>query len=417
MLCIAACLLAAPVAPWPADAATGENCRVCHRDVLTGPHAGIGCSPCHGDDRATVRNPALVADRAARCVACHRGYDRLFDHPMTTRSAERRFVADTLGRADGAFFRNQCGGCHVTGCLDCHPGGGHALTRPRDSQCLSCHRGYFVGTDYHGRAPREDALRYQRGELANGETFLPMLPDVHAEAGMGCADCHSMASLVAGKRTAKGCIDCHTPDPRVVEHRIAAHRDRLECVACHAAWAPQEYGTFWLRFTNSPRLQSRFQVVTRQDDWVKSAYLKRQDAPPLALNEAGRVSPARPQFILYHSDFRNERVVGQENRLLAARWKTFAPHTIRRETVMCDGCHDNPRRFLLEPPHERIYRTRADGLSLDSFWDRTGQRMANGTFMEPERVRRMGVRTPEYTKGYLERWRDLTGDAGGSSRR
>ncbi|MCP6717754.1 hypothetical protein NL524_31210, partial [Klebsiella pneumoniae] len=78
---------------------------------------------------------------------------------------------------------------------------------------------------------------------------------------------------------------------------------------------------------------------------------------------------------------------------------------------------DNPRRFLLEPPHERIYRTRADGLSLDSFWDRTGQRIANGTFMEPERVRRMGVRTPEYTKGYLERWRDLTGDAGGSSRR
>jgi hypothetical protein len=102
---------------------------------------------------------------------------------------------------------------------------------------------------------------------------------------------------------------------------------------------------------------------------------------------------------------------------LAAEWKAFFPHTVRRGTVMCDGCHDNPRRFLLERDKERIYRLRDDGLSLDSFWRREGQRVVNGSFMDPERVRKMAVRTPAYTKGYIEKWQRLTGDAGTSSRR
>lgn len=413
MLCIAV-FLTAVVPSSPVSGA--ENCRVCHREQLTGPHREIGCSACHGDDRATVRNPATAIDRAARCVACHRGYGRLFDRAMATREPERAFVAGTIGRTDGSFFATQCNGCHVRGCLDCH-GGGHALERPRDGRCLACHRGYFVGADYHGQAPREDAFRYQRGPQANGETFLPMLPDVHAEAGLSCGDCHSMASLVAGRPAAKRCTDCHRPDPRVIEHAIPAHLERLECYACHAAWAPQEYGTFWLRFTDSPRKQAQFGAVPHRDDYLKSAYLKKQDAPPLGLNAAGRVSPLRPEFILYLTDIRSERVVGQENRLLAARWKAYFPHTVQRGTVLCDGCHDNPRRFLLEPAAERLYRLRDDGLQLDSFWDRRGQRVANGAFLAPERVRKMAERTPAFTRSYLRKWKQLTGDAGGSSRR
>ena len=411
---IAVFWLAAALAS-PADGA--ENCRACHRDAISGPHAAIGCTPCHGDDRSTVGNPASAVDRAARCVACHRGFDRLFDHAMATRTAERQFAARTVGRFDGGFWADNCTGCHVRGCLDCHGGMGHAISRPRDGACLECHRGYFVGSDYHGRAPREDAFRFQRGPFAGGEQFLPMLPDVHAEAGIGCGGCHDMASLAAGRRSGKGCRDCHEPDQRVVEHRIPAHRERLECYACHSAWAPQEYGTFWLRFIDSPRRQARFTAIPHQDEWMKSAYLKRQDAPPLGLNSAGKVSPIRPQFILYFSDIRSERAVGEENRLLAAEWKAFFPHTVRRGTVMCDGCHDNPRRFLLERDKERIYRLRDDGLSLDSFWRREGQRVVNGSFMDPERVGKMAVRTPAYTKGYIEKWQRLTGDAGTSSRR
>lgn len=413
MLSIAACL-AALLAASPADA--GENCRACHRDVISGPHAGIGCSPCHGSDTATVRRPDTSADRAARCVTCHRGFDRMFDHAMATRDREKKFASRTVGRHDGAFFDNQCGGCHVTGCLDCHPGGGHAIRKPADGECLSCHRGYFVGADYHGRAPREDALRFQRGEVAGGDSYLQMTPDVHAEKGISCGACHDMKSLAAGKKSGKTCTDCHSIDRSVPEHRIAAHITRMECFACHSAWTPQEYGTFYLRFSDSSQLRD-FPLATRQDDYVKSGYLKKQDAPPLGLNAAGKISPIRPQFILYFSDIRNHGPVGQENRLLAAEWKALFPHTVRRGSVLCDGCHDAPARFLLEPERTRIYQVREEGLTLRSFWDRDGQRVVNGSFLQPERVRKLAERTPEYAREYVRKWQTVTGQDGRSSRR
>ena len=75
-----------------------------------------------------------------------------------------------------------------------------------------------------------------------------MLPDVHAERGMTCAACHTMRSLQEGKRAARTCRDCHpAPSRSVPEHSFAAHLEKMECVACHAAWAPQEYGTFLVR--------------------------------------------------------------------------------------------------------------------------------------------------------------------------
>ena len=80
-------------------------------------------------------------------------------------------------------------------------------------------------------APREENMRYQRGPTPYGEPFLKMLPDVHAERGMGCSACHSMKSLVAGQRSSKSCRECHQPDPKVIEHSIAAHMEKLECAA------------------------------------------------------------------------------------------------------------------------------------------------------------------------------------------
>ena len=74
------------------------------------------------------------------------------------------------------------------------------MAPPGDDACLRCHGGYFVGWDYHGRAPREDHERYQRGAEANGEPFLKMLPDIHHELGLTCADCHTMRSLQERRR-------------------------------------------------------------------------------------------------------------------------------------------------------------------------------------------------------------------------
>jgi hypothetical protein len=132
-----------------------------------------------------------------------------------------------------------------------------------------------------------------------------------------------------------------------------------------------------------------------------------QDAPPLGLNSAGRISPIRPQFIAYYTDIQTARNSGPENSLLAAEWRAFFPHTIQRGTVTCEGCHDNPRRFLLEPESQRIYQLRKDGMKLDSFWSQTGQKMTNGNFMSASRFLQMSKKGAAYKKAYIEKWKQL----------
>ena len=118
------------------------------------------------------------------CLACHPAARPALAGPMSTRDAERRFVCRAFGHEEGdRFFARSCGGCHVSSCRDCHGDAPHLAGKPADEACLRCHRGYFVGGDYHGRAPREDHARYRRGPTAGGEPFLKMLPDVHREIG------------------------------------------------------------------------------------------------------------------------------------------------------------------------------------------------------------------------------------------
>ncbi|GAM09322.1 hypothetical protein OR1_01597 [Geobacter sp. OR-1] len=410
-LCIAAFLTVISIS----SAVAAENCRVCHRVVVTGGHAGLACLDCHVSESATIADPSVPMGGGTPCLRCHKEFGGIFSGPMTTRSNEIAFVARSYGRGDGRFFEKNCTGCHLKSCLDCHEGGGHDLRKPATERCLSCHRGYYVGWDYAGRAPREESLRYQRGRSASGEHYLTMRPDIHFEKGLACGDCHSMKSLAAGRKSSRNCTDCHKIGSGPVEHRIKAHLEKMECFTCHSAWAPQEYGTFFLRFTESP---------SREDFWLKgsevpgeylrSAYLKRQDEPPLGMNSRGKVSPIRPQFIAYYTHIRREQVAGRENRLLAAEWLAFFPHTIRRGTLLCDGCHDAPSRFLVEARKERIFRPADDGMGLESFWDRRGQRVANGSFLSEDRVKKLQTRGPEFQKGYLEKWQLFSNRVEGS---
>lgn len=409
-LCIAAFLMAVSIDV----SVAAENCRVCHRVAVTGVHRSLACLDCHVSESATVADPA-AAGADSPCVRCHKKFGELFNRDMATRAPEQAFVTRSYAKVDRHFFEKNCTGCHLKSCLDCHDGGGHDLRKPVTERCLSCHKGYYVGWDYVGRAPREDSLRYQRGRSADGDYYLTMRPDIHFEKGLSCGDCHSMQSLATGKRSAKGCLDCHKVSAGPVEHRIKAHLEKLECYACHSAWAPQEFGTFYLRFTESP---SRDDFWLKGGDtpgeYLKSAYLRKQDEPPLGLNSRGMISPIRPQFIAYFTHIRREQVVGNENRLLAAEWKAFFPHTVRRGTLLCDSCHDAASRFLLESRTARIYRLAEDGMGLESFWDRRGQRVANGSFLPEERVKRLMDRGPAFQKGYIERWQLFSNRAGGS---
>jgi hypothetical protein len=147
--------------------------------------------------------------------------------------------------------------------------------------------------------------------------------------------------------------------------------------------------------------------------WRKSAHLKRQDVLPLGLDEQGLVSPIRPRFLLFVTDPRN----GVENRLVAAEWRAFSPHTVRRGTVACGGCHDNRRRFLLEQDAERLYPLEKDGLPLRSYWNRDGQTVVNGAFFPPGRYERMNIKSPEYARQVVNRWQKLLDPAADPLRR
>jgi len=367
-------------------------------------HGGLVCVSCHHMAGGKIPDG---------CAVCHNGYDRIFASPMTHRTGEKQFVQRSYARFDSEFWSKNCDSCHVTGCRDCHDG--LQPSKPSVAACQKCHKGYYTGWDYSGRAPREDNMRYQRGIAVNGETFLKMTPDVHYRAGMTCGACHSMASLMRGQRSSKRCLDCHTPSRKPVEHRIAAHMQRLECYACHSAWGAQEYGTFFLRFRDR-RFKEDFDLKPGASaEYLRSAYLKSQDAPPLGINAAGRVSPIRPQFIAYYTDIMSARNSGPENTLLTAEWRAFFPHTIQRGTVTCEGCHDTPRRFLLEPENQRIYGLKKDGMGLESFWSQGGQRMVNGNFMAAERYGRMSSKSPSYTKAYVEKWKNFLNRVDNSS--
>jgi len=377
-------------------------------------HDGLACGSCHRQGGA-ASDPAAASGRAVGCVVCHRGHDRIFDHAMATRSGEKAFVARSYARVDSGFWDKNCTSCHIRSCLDCH-GTDSGIAKPSVSVCQKCHMGYFTGWDYSGRAPREDNMRYQRGITVNGETFLKMLPDVHYSAGMTCGACHSMNSLAEGKKSSKGCRDCHRPDVKVIEHRIKAHMERLECYACHSAWGAQEYGTFFLRFRDQ-RMKDDFDIKPGSSgEYLRSAYLKKQDSPPLGINSRGKVSPIRPMFIAYYTDIMTARNNGPENRLLAAEWRAYFPHTVQRGSVTCEGCHDNPTRFLLEPKSKRIYNLKKDGMSLESFWLQKDQRVSNGSFIDAGCYQRMSSKSPAYTKVYIEKWKTFLNRVENSSR-
>lgn len=373
-------------------------------------HGGVYCGLCHGGKSASSDSQNHA------CSVCHPSENHIFDHAMSSRHGEKAFVQRSYGNVDSAFWDKNCTSCHVTSCRNCHDLD-TIQKKPTVATCQRCHKGYYTGWDYSGRAPREDNMRYQRGITVEGETFLKMLPDVHYTKGISCGACHSMGSLAAGQKSSKICTDCHTVNKKILEHSYRAHLQKLECYACHSAWAPQEYGTFYLRFRDQ-RMKEDFDLKpTGSLEYLKSAYLKRQDAPPLGINARGRISPIRPMFIAYYTDIMTARNNGPENTLLTAEWRAYFPHTIQRGSVTCEGCHDNPGRFILEQQSKRIYNLAKDGMTLGSFWQQEGQRVVNGSFMDSARYGRMSGTNSSYIQGQVKKWKLLLGHVDASSQR
>lgn len=387
----------------------GKTCTDCHKVKLTDAHKNASCTSCHIKNDTHYAKAAEFRTGAQGCLTCHAGYKNMLTSPMHKRDAEQKFVHESYGKKDPAFYAKNCSSCHVTSCTDCHKGKSvHETVKPKTDACTTCHSGYYTGIEYTGLGVRDDHERHGRGIEHNDELYAKMLPDVHHEKGMQCSACHSMKSLAEGKPFSKTCTDCHKVNKNSsVEHSIPEHMEKMECWTCHSAWASQEYGTFWIRFRNTEYDDYFRWVKTPNNEYAKSSHTKDYTPPPIGINSRGKYSPIRPQYTAFFTYVVGDGAKGKENEMLANNYKALFPHTVRREVVMCESCHKNNKRLMRETEEERIFDLKKDGLEIESFHNKKDFKVTNGRFINDEEYKRITDDDPRYKRLSIKKWKQL----------
>lgn len=259
-----------------AQARGEEQCGACHTVPGQFPPyhdpRHIGCAACHGGDPAATEPaqahtgletyPGRMATAARFCgqTACHpeqvARVERSLMHTAAGMIALTRAVLGEAGDTEqtlhpgalqetgvDSYLRKRCVSCHLGnerthhgqrvtdrggGCGACHlqvvevpPG----LPRPHprltlhapDARCFGCHsRSSRIALNYAGLAETDDTSP-ATAQLEDGRAVVHAPPDVHAEAGMGCVDCHTAAETMGdGTRPSHmrealdiQCVDCH----------------------------------------------------------------------------------------------------------------------------------------------------------------------------------------------------------------
>jgi hypothetical protein len=317
----------------------------------------------------------------------------------------------------------------------------HALVRNGGvTACLKCHNSNHVGADFVGlyekdshRGFRSPFVDGRQAPRIYGSEQHRLAPDIHFRAGMSCTDCHILdevhgtgeppASAAPGVKIS--CEGCHVRgdhpaisadadgrriltgyqsrevpvwNPLLIPHGVDAHRNRLRCSSCHAAWSFQDYGfhlmleeraDYWkwapTAAQNDPQVQdlltrnvgtfaelvppagspipekpeSQWELPTMRDwltgerragAWFRGYTDRSWSRPPLGLDEKGRIAVMRPihQYVLSH--------VGPDAGLLLDRiipitgagspalvCNPYGPHTISAKGRACHECHGNPK--------------------------------------------------------------------------
>ncbi len=315
-----------PAASLPAAAANQPpplpGCRNCHTQITLDTNHTLACTSCHqGTDSADksaahkglLPAPAAPSSMAATCGQCHsRQIESCAQSSHYTLSNAVNLVRSHFGiqpslagltdipesaRPTNAgelvddMLRRRCLRCHVytagdqypyvqrgIGCASCHMQfidgklQNHAFIRPREQQCLGCHYGNHVGSDFTGRYEHDYNWEY-RTPYTTKEPFLrpygvelhQLTQDIHRQRGLTCLDCHRGGQITGGQNPVT-CQDCHSPQPQAVpalpglrregtqlilravtdgkDHPIpqlnhpahAKYMGRVDCQVCHAQW-------------------------------------------------------------------------------------------------------------------------------------------------------------------------------------
>lgn len=311
------------------------KCISCHTETHGGPDHRFACTSCHaGNSKEKDSDKAhfgLVADPAhpnhltTVCGQCHeKEVTGISTSLHLTLGNKINLVRQTYGAEQQLsslteipkhedpesilelvddLLRRRCLTCHLyyqgesysatshgTGCAACHmafkkgkPVSHEMLASPTDNQCLSCHYGNYVGSDYYGRYEHDLNEEYRTPYYVNQDTrpygveYHQLIPDIHQQKGLHCIDCHSGNELMnTGNFVKPSCRSCHdrallkeslpqgvsvTGDAFVFTIKDTgetlplttmthpAHKlvDRVDCQACHAQWSFNDGSTHLLR--------------------------------------------------------------------------------------------------------------------------------------------------------------------------
>lgn len=283
------------------------------------------------------------------CQDCHTSMDVHGDGNITT---------TTLGQVE-----IECTDCHGT--PDKYPwelalGYGDEFglppgSEPRGVASLKLFSQQQFGFDYNRQA---GFLLSARGnplgnvvKTAGGEVV------VHSAAG------HDLKAPLL-KTAAQG-NTWQSPSGKTAMMDLPRHMARMECYACHSAWAPQCYGCHVKVDYSDPKAMGM--------DWVDSVDIpgritekssfRRWEDPLLGINGEGRVSPIIPGCqVVFTVKGKNGRVlaanqmpgnaseaasIGQDHIPLALDMAPVQPHTTQARARRCESCHATPKTLGL----------------------------------------------------------------------
>ncbi len=310
--------------------------------------------------------------------------------------------------------------------------------------CLKCHNSNHVGADFVGlfekdfhRGFRSPIIAGKQPPTIYGSEQNRLSPDIHFKAGMQCTDCHTTDEIhgngeisdSAESHVRISCEGCHVRgdhpailkdghgnltllkgkgrrvprwNPQSIPHLVEAHREKLTCSACHAAWSFQDYGfhlmleeraDYWkwapTAAQNDPQVQDllRRNVGTfvelmpplegkappkpmenwelpftrdwltgedRPGAWFRGFTARRWERPPLGVDHRGKVSIMRPmfQYVVSHVDAEGNLLMDRQipttgGGFPALIMNPYTPHTTAKIGRSCQECHGNTKAIGL----------------------------------------------------------------------
>jgi hypothetical protein len=213
------------------------------------------------------------------------------------------------------YEKLSCKECHAKSCDQCHTKKegekcSYSLEKAKNTNtCLAC----------HARAKAVFEAGRKEGTL-----------DVHAAAGMTCADCHKGVDVHGdgifrhsmrdeGAVTAS-CTNCHKPkEDEIRPHKV--HRGKLDCLSCHVSNSMTCLNCHIDSFAATGKKEGNF--LPPVQDWL------------LLINYKGKITSGTVQTAVY-----------KDKKFIA--YAPYFTHSIQAKAKGCRDCHGNAAMELLK---------------------------------------------------------------------